>query len=39
VEQINAGTITATPRTAALAGVEEVWNLPDRPGERTGLEP
>jgi NADPH:quinone reductase-like Zn-dependent oxidoreductase len=39
VDEVNAGRITITPRTAALADVEQVWSRPERPGERTVLLP
>jgi NADPH:quinone reductase-like Zn-dependent oxidoreductase len=38
-DQINAGTIAVNPHVAALADVEAVWSVPDRPGVRTVLIP
>jgi NADPH:quinone reductase-like Zn-dependent oxidoreductase len=39
VDEVNARRITITPRTAALADVEQVWSRPEQPGERTVLLP
>ncbi|HEX4010032.1 MAG TPA: zinc-binding alcohol dehydrogenase family protein [Solirubrobacteraceae bacterium] len=39
VAEIDAGTITVSPRAAALADVERVWGAPDVPGRRTVLVP
>ena len=39
VEEIGAGTIAVTTRTAPLAEVEAIWSRPDTPGVRTVLVP
>ena len=39
VEEIGAGTIAVTTRTAPLAEVEAIWARPDTPGVRTVLVP
>ncbi|HEY1688281.1 MAG TPA: zinc-binding alcohol dehydrogenase family protein [Solirubrobacteraceae bacterium] len=39
VKEIDAGTLTVTPRPVPLADVERVWQEPDAPGVRTVLMP
>jgi NADPH:quinone reductase-like Zn-dependent oxidoreductase len=39
IEAIGTGKIAVNPNTVALADVERVWALPDRPSERTVLTP
>jgi NADPH:quinone reductase-like Zn-dependent oxidoreductase len=39
IDEIDAGTIAVTTRTAPLADVESTWTVPDVPGVRTVLVP